>query len=147
LFTWGSNKDGRLGHENEHSTATYEIPNLKFSDVALGSHHTVGITENGEVYGWGRNSHTQASLALQEESVKIPIQIHMDKKVAAVAAGWGHTLLLDTEGNIYSWGYNQEGQLGQGNKEFYNKPTKIPITEHITKIYAGHSHSAFIDSN
>lgn len=39
--------------------------------------------------------------------MKIPRKISLNKKVMSVSAGWGHTLLLDNEGSVYSWGYNQ----------------------------------------
>jgi len=33
-----------------------------------------------------------------------------------VAAGWGHSIALTSNGEIYSWGYGKDGQLGQGNQ-------------------------------
>jgi len=60
-------------------------------------------------------------------------------KIAQVAAGDYHSLALDRQGRIFSWGDNQRGQLGIGetSKEttYYESPTMVPIT----KIYAGTS--------
>lgn len=111
---WGSNKDGRLGHSSTDITSIYEIPQLRFTAVALGSHHTTAITEDGEVYGWGRN--TSAQLGDAADIVSVPTRIAVKAKIVKVAAGWGHTLLLDSDAVAYSFGCNDNGQLGHGNR-------------------------------
>ena len=64
-----------------------------------------------------------------------------------IAAGWGHSLALSEEGVVYSWGYGNDGQLGHGSKNNEKFPTLVHHDKSIKKIYAGHSHSGFIDDN
>ena len=38
-------------------------------------------------------------------------------KIVKVAAGWRHSLCVDTSGTIFSWGFNRYGQCGNGNHQ------------------------------
>jgi alpha-tubulin suppressor-like RCC1 family protein len=46
-------------------------------------------------------------------------------KIKSIAAGWAHSLLLSNDGNIYSFGFGEDGQLGHGNNRSLTEPTKI----------------------
>ncbi len=49
-----------------------------------------------------------------------------DIPIIAISAGYWHSLAMDEMGNIYSWGYNEEGQLGIGSKENKKIPQLMP---------------------
>lgn len=84
----------------------------------------------------------------QNSSVSIPRMIGLNGiKVKAVAAGWAHSLILTNTGQVYSWGYGEDGQLGLGQFKNIDTPTLIPTQSPISTIYAGHSHSGFIDTH
>jgi alpha-tubulin suppressor-like RCC1 family protein len=79
-----------------------------------------------------------------------------DESKTAVAAGGGHSLVLDKDGNVYGAGDSSYGQLGLGNVDcrvaivYYCKAfTKISSLEdkNITAIAAGYVHSFAIDKN
>lgn len=60
LFTFGYGKYGALGHDSTFNSFYepkqvdfFKTKNLKVKDVACGEHHTIAVTENGEVYSWG----------------------------------------------------------------------------------------------
>lgn len=59
------------------------------------------------------------------KGVKVP-QIEEIISAKEVDCGEDHTLVLDTEGNIWSFGLNLNGQLGLGHNKSVNKPEKIP---------------------
>lgn len=82
-------------------------------------------------------------------------QIKHDKLITQVAVGGGHTLFLDEEGDVYGFGNNTKGQLGQkvykrnenGEKEletYVPNPIKIPV-KNIKKIVTGHEHTVVLD--
>jgi regulator of chromosome condensation len=58
-FAWGLNNYGQLGIGNlENSvvpTEIIELRNKNIKDIKGGEHHTIAITEDGEIYAWGRN--------------------------------------------------------------------------------------------
>ena len=55
-------------------------------------------------------------------------------------------MAIDKEGNVYTWGYNQNGQLGDGTRISNSIPTKIKLTN-ITKIATKNNTSAAIDGD
>lgn len=75
----------------------------------------------------------------------VPTLIPLAIKVKELAAGHAHTLLLDQQGHVYSFGSNEYGQLGQGNRETRSEPSRIRDIPESRHVYAGHSHSGIID--
>lgn len=79
--------------------------------------------------------------------ISSPRRIPLQKRITGIAAGWSHSLALDHEGRVYSWGFGEEGQLGHGCFDSLSQPQVITNSSNVKSIYAGHSHSAYIDSN
>lgn len=52
-----------------------------------------------------------------------------------IAVGYNHNLALDSEGHVYSWGYNGYGQLGDDSTSTKEIPTRIESLEEIEKVY------------
>ena len=63
--------------------------------------------------------------------------------VTAVAAGWSHTLALDSEGKVWAWGRNNYGQLGNNSTSNANAPVLVSTPDGVTftAIAAGGYHS------
>lgn len=66
-------------------------------------------------------------------------------KILQLAAGSHHSLALISDGGVFAWGSNLEGQLGLPDVSgLVNKPTKVQIPEPVKQISAGYYHSAFL---
>jgi alpha-tubulin suppressor-like RCC1 family protein len=63
-----------------------------------------------------------------------------------IAAGDGHTLMIDAEGNVWAWGSNEFGQLGIGSNEDKTNPCKIDGLNSIKAVAVGDNHSLALDS-
>ncbi len=101
----------------------------------------------GNVLSFGNNTYGQLGLGLElgdNVNRNVPTQIH-NIKAQSVSAG-GHTVMIDLNNNVWSFGYNYYGQLGLGDKMNRNVPTKIPNL--LTKIVSvGYAHTIMIDLN
>ena len=42
-----------------------------------------------------------------------------------VACGWDHVLAVDEKGRLFSWGHNEYGQLGHGDRKDRWEPTQV----------------------
>ena len=85
-------------------------------DVAIGFEHTVVATAAGRVYSWGSNRFGQLGIQdkfLKRTSVPQLVEVTSDS-VVNVSAGTAHTLALTSQGIMFGWGANKEGQLGLG---------------------------------
>lgn len=116
MLVWGSKKDYRVCKGQQTKLNMIKVTTIKnIKMVACGYHHTLVVTEEGRVYGWGKNTEKQLCSS-HKESLSSPFEIEGVAMVKQIAAGWGHSLAVTTDGQMYAWGYGKDGQLGQGNK-------------------------------
>jgi len=66
--------------------------------------------------------------------------------VTQIAAGFYHSLFLKSDGSLWAMGFNNDGQLGDGNDIATNQPVLI-VSNNVTAIAAGGYHSLFLKSD
>ncbi|XP_070789239.1 RCC1 and BTB domain-containing protein 2 isoform X2 [Pituophis catenifer annectens] len=133
VFALGTNCSGSLGIGDVQSSIEPRRINIlcgkKLSSLSYGSGpHVVLATTEGEVYAWGHNAYSQLGNGTTSHSY-IPCQIStnlVNKKVIEVACGSHHSMVLTADGEVYSWGYNNSGQIGSGSTA--NQPIPRRVT-------------------
>jgi hypothetical protein len=65
----------------------------------------------------------------------------------SVSAGNYHTLAIKTDGSLWAWGYNFEGQLGDGTNISKNSPVQIDSTTNWQSVPAGSLHTLAIKAD
>ena len=79
--------------------------------VAAGYEHSLALTSDGEVVAWGWNSYGQATVPTSLKRIDADGTVHDDgKTVTNIAAGYGHSLALTSDGEVVAWGFNNNGQ-------------------------------------
>ena len=83
--------------------------------VVGGGAHTLATTSSGGLLAWGSNSAGQLGLG-DGGDILVPTSVTLPQGlvVADMAAGWDFSVLVDTEGNVWTCGSNAWGQLGSG---------------------------------
>ncbi|MGA2835436.1 MAG: MBG domain-containing protein [Acidimicrobiales bacterium] len=148
VFAWGANLFGQLGDGTTQATETpvaVAAPaGVTFTAVAAGGDHSLALSSTGTVYAWGANSHGQLGDG-STTSVDAPVVVATPAGVTftAIAAGTGHSLALASDGQVYAWGFDASGQLGDGTDVDSLTPVEvsIPSGTTISSIAAGGSHS------
>jgi len=122
LFTWGNNDFGQLGTGDEVNRALPVYTELPYEtyigQVACGGNFTAATTKRGDLWTWGRMQASNFPRLFTEtwcngyeskgeEGIK-------GLKIAQVRAGDQHIGILTKEGKVWTWGYNDFGQLGWG---------------------------------
>jgi len=79
-------------------------------DTEVGSHHLKKLLKRLET----KQKENETVFVYGKGKRKTPVQIASGKKFAQVSAGETHTAALDSEGNLWTWGNNGFGQLGDG---------------------------------
>ena len=106
---------------------------------ACGYEHTITLSDDGTAYSFGSNNfgalgydisqNSQRQLDLgdnnNDEDVSLPTPIPNLPKIKVISCGTFFTICVDHEGFIWSFGENNYGQLGTGNKINSNVPKKI----------------------
>ncbi|XP_043715887.1 ultraviolet-B receptor UVR8-like isoform X1 [Telopea speciosissima] len=127
----------------------YKVPGTYVKGIACGGRHSAVITDAGALltFGWGlygqcgRGS-TDDELSPACVSALLGIQIH------GVAAGLWHTVCISVEGDVYTFGGNQFGQLGTGADQAETLPRLLDApsleNKHAKIVSCGARHSAVI---
>ena len=148
-MSW-NNGDGLFGH----GTTSYEPAEVKglppgVTAIAAGFRHTCALTTDGSIACWGDNSNGQIGKSHSVSARSEPTDVKgLESGVAAIAAGGGHTCALTTAGRVKCWGYNADGQVGDGSTTNAPEPTdvgRLPVG--VKAIAAGGGHSCALTTD
>ena len=123
-------------HSNKKSLNLGEV--IKFPDgeeprhVACGGAFSAVVTSAGRVYTWGMGKEGQLGYKLTAVSgvAEEPRQVDGlgSVQIMAIACGREHTLVLSFAGEMYSWGSNKYGQLGNGTHHSSATPQQLDVS-------------------
>ena len=118
--------------------------------LSAGLSHTVYVDETGTLWAWGSNQAGQLGTETQETSTDLegnPIPyasqpLAVMEGVVSASAGADFTVALKADGTLWTWGGNDEGQLGTGTTE--GSATPVQVLDQVTAVVAGDYHVAAI---
>ena len=127
---WGSNSSGQLGDGTQTArSAPVDVVGLTSGVVAIatGEYHTCALTSSGGVKCWGMNSSGRLGDGTSTTRTTPVDVVNMTSGVIAITAGDMHTCALKSAGsvNVYCWGYNGNGQVGDGTQTSRNTPVLV----------------------
>lgn len=159
VYTWGLNQYGQCaitdrngeledGSTISKPTVVSALEGLKVKEIAAGEHHTLALTEDGDVYAWGRYDMKEVGISkdkLPEEtfkdahgnarSVPVPTKLQFGAKsengikMKAIGVGSHHSFAITTDGFVYAWGFADTYGPGLGPlDEDVETPTRIVNT-------------------
>lgn len=143
LYTWGNNSYGELGTGDTRQRTTptmIPVPNKSWKMVSCGSSHTIGLTEDGEVYSWGRNIYGQLGIDSTRNN-STPQRVGNRSNWQYVFASGNQSYAIDSNFKLYSWGQNDNGQLGTGNRSNSRIPSLTQGNKDWVKISGGEFHA------
>ena len=156
VHTWGSGADGRLGHESSHDKyEPYEVESLtdKFIvRLACGYLHSAVISNTGELMTFGFNGYGQLGIGtLETKHTPCIITALIGRRVLDVGCGAFHTVCICENGEIYSMGMGNKGQLGTGTNSSSSLPEKSQLlvsnlTHEFARLYCGSENSFLMTS-
>ncbi|MEV5570087.1 Ig-like domain repeat protein [Spirillospora sp. NPDC052269] len=155
VLGWGQNAFGELG--NGETSGAVNLPvratlpsGATVTQVSGGYHHSLAVTSDGRVLAWGYNGYGQLGDGTTT-SREVPIEVALPDgaKAKQVAAGYGYSLALTTDGRVLAWGYNGYGQLGDGTTTSRDTPgpVALPPGLTITQVAAGDNHGLALTSD
>ena len=153
VYAWGNNSDGQLGNNSTTQSdvpVAVQMPSRTYvTAVAAGHDSSYALTATGSIYAWGNNSDGQlGNNSTTQSDVPAFVQLYYPNVAKAIAAGSDHVLALTASGQVYAWGYNNDGQLGNGGTTESNVPTAVSLPTGVTAtaVAAGHYHSLALTS-
>lgn len=150
LYSWGHNGYCQLGNgtTNQGLIPTVVLGALTGKtvvEVACGSHHSICLTSDGELYAWGQNNCGQigSGTTTNQSTPRKVFATFGGKKVISISCGQTSSMVALENGEVYAWGYNGNGQLGLGNNINQLNACKITNLQGIviTKVVCGYAHT------
>ena len=131
LYVFGENNDGQLGNAaGNGSTSANPSPSQlsvpaatgQLVQVATAKDHSLLLTSSGQVFSFGDNYYGQLGNTTNANNSAVsanpdPTLVALPGPAAQVAAGDQFSLVLLSNGQLYAFGANQEGQLGNNNND------------------------------
>ena len=101
-------------HLTPHLLDTGPMSGQLIVSAAAGSQHSAVLTDQGQLFTWGRNLEGQLGLG-NRQSVKVPTLVTAltSDTVVTVSAGADFTVVVTDTGSVMAWGSNAAGQLGR----------------------------------
>ncbi|MDT7506833.1 InlB B-repeat-containing protein [Bifidobacterium sp. H6bp22N] len=166
VYAWGANDQGQLGNgSQDRNTHPSPMPvkgadgqPFKAVQVSAGAGDSAAISPDGRVYTWGSEIYANYSSSprLTPTLAKDPNGSGQGLHAVQVSVNWSFIMALDADGNVYTWGFNNYGQLGNGtatgddSDTYAADPARVPDPEDTSKAFkatqisAGGSHALAI---
>jgi alpha-tubulin suppressor-like RCC1 family protein len=169
VLAWGYNEQGQLGDGTNTSSSTpvrvSELDGVRV--IAAGGSNGLALKDDGTVWAWGSNRFGQLGDGTSTDGTvttceitqvgpttpssctdsNTPVQASELDGIEAIAAGFSHGLALKDDGTVWTWGFNQAGQLGNGTYTLgtpsvgINTPAQVGELSGVKAIAGGGEHS------
>ena len=150
VYAWGDGAMGELGDRGTSNESTpVEVAVSGVTAIAAGGYHSLVISL-GSVYAYGYGGLGQlGDGATSNAAFRVEANLPSGVTATAVAAGEYHSMAIGSNGKLYSWGNNANGELGNGTTTNESDPVVVSMPAGVTPtaIAAGADHSFAIGSN
>ena len=144
VYSFGSHPRGAHGHLEMNRVTPTIISSLhSIKDISCSTSHSICLDLNGNVFTFGRNDYgalgvyaDSSTLLYSHEPQMLQLSL-----IQQVACGEYFSICLSDNGELYSFGYNEFGQLGHGDIKNYYFPKKIEILKDVDFIECGGCYS------
>jgi alpha-tubulin suppressor-like RCC1 family protein len=147
ISAWGRDLEGQLGDDAALVIKPTPVPVAGLTGMvalAAGYTHSLALKADGTVWAWGDDQFGQLGDDAVLANKPTPVQVAGLTGVSAIAAGFGHSLALKTDGTVLAWGEDNSGQLGDGtvgSPDNNPTPKQVPGVTGVVAIAAGASQS------
>jgi alpha-tubulin suppressor-like RCC1 family protein len=152
-YCWGKNGSGQLGdgsRSNRRSPVAV-LGDLTFGTVSAtgvgtgamghGQNHTCGLTPDGVAYCWGDNWHNNLGIDHTRDIQTTPQPVRGVPLLRDIATGGDHSCGVTAAGEMWCWGDNLRGQLGNGPRGDFNPSIRVAGGHSFDAIALGWDHT------
>jgi alpha-tubulin suppressor-like RCC1 family protein len=154
LWTWGRNTAGQLGDDtiiSRSTPVTTFAGGTNWKQVSCGYEYTAALNDDGTnkvFYLWGNNTFGQLGTNWLSQNNQILQTFAGGTNWKQVAGGGAHTAAVKTDGTLWTWGLNTDGQLGDNTSTARSTPvTTFAGGTNWKQVACGSDHTAAIKTD
>ncbi|CAH0722311.1 unnamed protein product, partial [Brenthis ino] len=148
VWSWGDGDYGKLGRGGSEGCKLPMridcLKGLRVIKVECGSQFSVALCQCGSVYTWGKGDYHRLGHGSYEH-VRRPMRVTgmQGKMIVSIATGSLHCVACTDTGEVYTWGDNDEGQLGDGTTLAAQRPRLLIALQgkRVTRVACGSAHT------
>ena len=158
ILAWGDDRVGQLGDGPAHPPQTATPVQVRLPSgahamsVQPGCDHVVAVLSTGKVVAWGQDDAGQLGDSdpdMKNQSRPVPVSLPGNVTFTQACAGFDYSAALSATGQVWAWGSNAQGQLGDGTTERQDLapvPVKLPVGTRVAAISCGAEHTLALTS-
>jgi alpha-tubulin suppressor-like RCC1 family protein len=147
-YCWGLNDWGQLGDGTVENRwlPTPVAGGLSFVSLSAGFRHTCGIATDSTAHCWGLNSNGQLGIGADYLAVAAPMPVAGGMRFRRISAGPLTTCAVTADSSAYCWGFNSDGQLGDGTLTGTPVPVAVVGDLKFASVSTGAAHTCGVAS-
>lgn len=136
LWAWGRGAAGQLGtgFSTNSPFPTRIGADSSWTAVEAGTFHSFGLQMGGTLYAWGANTNGQLGLGVIGTGSEVNVRVPTPVPANASNTAWveiqaaTHSVGLDVNGQVWAWGFNSHGQVGNSTTNQTLSPVLLSFT-------------------
>ena len=147
LWSWGSNSGGLLGTDSvaDRAFTPQRVgTSTAWDSISLSGWHALATQTDGTLWSWGMGLNGQLGTG-STETARSPQRVGSlttwDSVAVGLTGAGSHSLAIQTDGTLWAWGLNADGQLGLGTTADVHYPQRVGSSSTWNSISAGVAHS------
>eukprot|EP00088_Acartia_fossae_P027087 TRINITY_DN27867_c0_g1_i6.p1 TRINITY_DN27867_c0_g1~~TRINITY_DN27867_c0_g1_i6.p1 ORF type:complete len:474 (+),score=126.00 TRINITY_DN27867_c0_g1_i6:60-1424(+) len=126
VFSFGCNDEGSLGRAVQEEEECFVPGKVELEGrivmITAGDSHSAALTDDGKVFAWGTFRDSSGPIGLTTAGIqKTPLRMFDNVTVKKISSGSDHIVALTTNGEIFTLGNSEQGQLGRVPERFAHR--------------------------
>jgi alpha-tubulin suppressor-like RCC1 family protein len=154
VLAWGDNEYGQLGDGTTTSSNTpveVALPEgVTVTQIAIGHHYSLAVTSDGRGLGWGWNGYGElGDGTTTSRDTPVEVALPAGVTITQISGQYVHSLAVTSDGRALAWGWNGQGELGDGTTTQRLTPIEaaLPPGVTVTQVAAGGNQSLALTSD
>ena len=144
LWGWGVNNNGQIGYgDTTNYSSPVQVGSLSWPEISAGATFSLAVDPNGKLWSTGQNNYGQLGLGntASYSSFTQVGALTTWSKPAALGGEGSANAAIKTDGTLWTWGYNAQGQLADGTTNNKSSPIQVGSLTTWSKTTGGNIHS------